>query len=133
MQRRFALCNDGFAQAEPVVRQGLRQAPPSVKMIGQVSPNSAVDMVVTNDTSTTLGVGFSGGANVKIEPGEKATVSFVATPANLFIYPSRQSVGTKYNVTLSGNTMNVQVIPMKTVASGDSALNVSRAGMIYVN
>lgn len=120
------------AQVEPV-RQGLGQAPPSVRMIGQVNPSSTVDVVVTNDTSATLGVGFSGGANVKIEPGEKATVSFAVAPANLFIYPFRQSAGTKYNVTLSGNTMNVQVTPMKTVASGDSALNVSRSGMVYVN
>jgi len=120
-----------IAQTKPVPQPTVQS--PGVKAVGKVNPTNAIDVVVTNNTSVTQSVGFSGGANVKIEPGEKTKLSFASAPINLFIYPFGQTISTKYNVTLSENTVNVQVAPLNSVTPGDNALNISRSGVVYIN
>ncbi len=124
--------NQVVAQTKPTP-QSVDRATSGAKALGQVNPNSPIDVVVKNNTSVIQAAGFSGGANVKIEPGGKATLSFASIPVNLFIYPFGRSMSTKYNVTTSGNTINVEVNPLNSVTPGDGALNVSRSGMVYVN
>jgi hypothetical protein len=121
-----------MAQPKPVPPSSLQTAP-AMRSVGQVNPGSPIDVVVKNNTSVMQSAGFSGGANVKIEPGGKATLSFASAPVNLFIYPFGPGMSTKYTVTSSGNTINVEVNPLNSVTPGDGALNVSRSGMVYVN
>jgi hypothetical protein len=121
-----------MAQPKPVPPSSLQTAP-AMRSVGQVNPGSPIDVVVKNNTSVIQSAGFSGGANVKIEPGGKATLSFASAPVNLFIYPFGPGISTKYTVTSSGNTISVEVNPLNSVTPGDGALNVSRSGMVYVN
>jgi hypothetical protein len=121
-----------MAQPKPSSQMSVQTAP-AMRSVGQINPNAPIDVVVKNNTSVMQSAGFSGGANVKIEPGGKATLSFASAPVNLFIYPFGPGMSTKYTVTSSENTINVEVNPLNSVTPGDGALNVSRSGMVYVN
>lgn len=121
-----------MAQPKPISQSSVPAAP-ALRSVGQVNPSSPIDVVVKNNTSAIQSAGFSGGANVKIEPGGKATLSFPSAPVNLFIYPFELGMSTKYTVTISGNTINVEVNPLNSVTPGDGALNISRTGLVYVN
>ncbi len=100
--------------------------------VGQVDPAKPFDVMVLNNTSTLLAIGFPGGANVKIEPSTEVTVSLPAAPTNLFIYPFGQNASTQYNYTISGNTIMVEVIPKDSEAPGDRALNINETGIVSI-
>jgi hypothetical protein len=68
----------------------------------------------------------------KIEPKEKTTASFESVPVSLFVYPFAQNVSTKYNTTISGNTISVEVVPLNSVTPGEGAINVNPSGTVYI-
>lgn len=122
--------NLAVTQTTPTLRQITQNT--SVKNVGKVDPSQTIDVIITNNTSTTLAAGFSGGSKVKIEPKNKTTVSFTDVPVNLFIYSFGENVNTKYNTTISGNSINVEVVAIDRTTVGDNSLNVYRSGAVYI-
>ena len=122
--------NLAVTQTTPTIRQITQNT--NVKTVGKVDPSQDIDVIITNNTSTTLAPGFSGGSKVKIEPKDKTTVSFTDVPVNLFIYSFGENVNTKYNTTISGNTITVEVVAIDRTTVGDNSLNVYRSGAVYI-
>lgn len=122
--------NQAIAQTTPAPPPTID--PAMLLPIGQVDPAKPFDVMVLNNTSTLLAIGFPGGANVKIEPSAEVTVSLPSAPTNLFIYPFGQNASTQYNYTISGNTIMVEVIPKDSVAPGDRALNINETGIVSI-
>lgn len=88
--------------------------------------------MVTNSLEVSLGIGFSGGANLEVEPCDSAKVSFAAPPVNLFLYPLASSISTRSRVAIDENTISVEVVGITSVAPSDATLNVDGAGTVYV-
>jgi hypothetical protein len=126
------LCtNLAVSQMAPAPRPTSPSAAPG-RTVGQVDRSKPIDVMVMNNTSAPLSVGFSGGAKIKIDPKEKTTVSFESVPVSLFVYPFAQNVSTKYNTTISGNTISVEVVPLNSVTPGEGSINVNRSGTVYI-
>ncbi|NJL48520.1 MAG: hypothetical protein HC929_14875 [Leptolyngbyaceae cyanobacterium SM2_5_2] len=120
-----------MAQTRPRIRPVV-PASSTVRTIGEVDPTAQIDIVVTNSLSVPLGVGFAGGANLEVVPGETDKVSFTTVPVNLFLYPLVSEVSTRSNVTIEDNTINVEVVRIDSLAPGDASLNVDGAGTVYI-
>lgn len=104
----------------------------SVRTVGEVDPAEPIAIVVTNSTTVPLGVGFAGGANLEVDPGEDAKLTFAAAPVNLFIYPLAQETSIRNRVVIEANTISAEVRSITSVAPGDASLNVDGAGSVYI-
>lgn len=113
----------------------------SDRVVGRVNPEQSIDVMVRNNTSSILYVGFSGGSHIQLEPNDDTTVSFDEAPINLFIYASGENLETEYRTTIAGNTICVEVIPKADQISpspgtppipGDNALNINPSGTVYI-
>jgi hypothetical protein len=100
--------------------------------VGRIDPAEAVDIVVTNSLSGDLGIGFSGGPNVELDPGEEVTVSFASVPLSLFIYPFDRDVSIQQSIGIEENTIFVEVLEIDDAAPGDLSINVDRGGNVYI-
>ncbi len=121
-----------IAQTRPTIFRPVVPRSSTVRTLGEVDPTVQIDIVVTNSLEVPLGIGFSGGANLEVEPGDSAKVSFAAPPVNLFLYPLAATLSTRSRVAIDENTINVEVISITSVAPGDATLNVDGAGTVYV-
>ena len=119
------------AQTWPIFRPVV-PASSTVRTVGAVDPAEPIDLLVTNSLAVPLGVGFSGGANLEVAPGDTAKVSFAAAPINLFVYPLASDVSLRSVVAIDGNTINAQIIPRTSDAPGDATLNVDGDGTVYI-
>ncbi len=103
-----------------------------VGTVGQISSNRTVRVVVLNNTSVTLFAGISGGSRVELPRGANTAFAFDSTPINVFIYPAGREISLKYNTTVQGNTVTVQVTQAGGDTPGDGAININRAGAVYI-
>ena len=120
-----------MAQPRRVIRPVV-PASSTVRTLGTVDPAEPIDIVVTNRTTVPLGVGFAGGANLEVVPGDEAKLTFDATPVNLFIYSLGQNTSLRYRTTVEDNTITAEVRSITSVAPGDASLNVDGAGTVYI-
>ncbi|HEY9615197.1 MAG TPA: hypothetical protein V6C64_00045 [Microcoleaceae cyanobacterium] len=100
--------------------------------VGQIVPNRTVRMVVLNATPVALFAGISGGARVELPQGASTAFAFDSTPINVFVYPAGREIGLKYNTTVQGNTVTVQVTQAVGDTPGNGAINISRSGSISI-
>lgn len=103
-----------------------------VGIVGRVSPNQAIRMVIVNGTSAALYAGISGGSRVELPPQGSNTFIFDATPVNVFVYPTGNAISLKYNTTVQGNTVNVRVTQVGGDSPGDGAITIKPSGAIHV-
>ncbi|MGH2412888.1 MAG: hypothetical protein ACRDEA_04165 [Microcystaceae cyanobacterium] len=103
-----------------------------VGTVGQVSPNEAIRMVIQNNTSVALFAGISGGSRVELPRGASTAFVFYSTPINVFVYPAGQAISLKYNTSVQGNTVTVQVTQVGGDTPGDGSVNINRSGAVYV-
>ncbi len=103
-----------------------------VRVVGQVDPAEPIEIVINNVLAVPLGIGFAGGANVEVAPGEAAKLVFTTVPVNLFIYPLGQGVSVRSQIDITDNTITADLVPLTSVAPGDIALNIDGAGMVYL-
>jgi hypothetical protein len=104
----------------------------TVGTVGQVSPNRTIRIVVLNNTSAALFAGISGGSRVELPRGANTAFAFDSTPINIFIYPAVREISLKYNTTVRGNTVTVQVTQVGGDTPGDGSVNINRSGSVYV-
>ncbi|PSN15530.1 hypothetical protein C7293_06755 [filamentous cyanobacterium CCT1] len=122
-----------LAMAQPrILSRPVVPASSSVRTVGEVDPAEPIEIVVTNSTTVPLGVGFAGGANLEIAPGDEAKLTFAAAPVNLFIYPLAQETSLRNRVAIEDNTISAEVQSITSVAPGDASLNVDGAGTVYI-
>lgn len=121
-----------IAQTRPTIFRPVVPRSSNVRTVGAVDPVEQIDIVVTNSLEVALGIGFSGGANLEVAPGDSAKVSFAAPPVNLFLYPLAATLSTRSRIAIDENTINVEVISVTSVAPGDVSLNVDGVGTVYV-
>ncbi|MGF1570948.1 MAG: hypothetical protein ACFCVD_23215 [Nodosilinea sp.] len=125
------------SEANAQVRRTPRPTVPvssDIRTIGEVDPATPIDIVVKNSLTVPLGIGFSGGANVELDPGEEVTVAFAAVPINLFLYPlvTEVTLSSAYTTTIDENTITVEVVEGDDVAPGDLSINIDLGGAVYV-
>lgn len=122
------------AQTRPIPRIPRNSLPASSlpNTVGQIDPAEPIDIVVTNGLTGALRLGFSGGPNVELDPGEAVVVSFPIVPVNLFLYPAGQEISTQQNIMIDENTIMVEVVETEDVAPGDGSINIDRAGHVYI-
>ena len=123
------------AQVRPVLGQSTIPTSSQVRDVGRVDPAAPIEVIVVNNMSSNLGIGFSGGPKITVEPGDKDMVTFPSesAPLNLFIYPlvgRKKSI--KYNVTLTGNTITLEAVGIDGIGLGDNSLNVDLEGNVYI-
>lgn len=126
-----ALAPSVTAQPRRVIRPVV-PASSTVRTLGTLDPAESIDIVVTNLTTEPLGVGFAGGANLEVAPGDEAKLTFASAPVNLFIYSLGQNTSLRYRTTVEDNTITAEVITITSVAPGDASLNVDGAGTVYI-
>ena len=122
------------AQVRPVLGQPTTPASSKVMDVGRVDPAAPIEVIVVNNLSDDLGIGFSGGPKIIVEPGDKDMVRFPSksAPFNLFIYLLGQKQSIKYNVTLTNNTITLEAVTIDGVGLGDKSLNVDLEGNVYI-
>jgi hypothetical protein len=120
--------------AEAQLRSPRRSVTPSSlpNTVGQIDPAETVEIIVTNSLPGDLGIGFSGGPNVELDPGEEVTVSFATVPLSLFIYPFDREVSIQQTIGIEENTIFVEILDTNDVAPGDLSINVDRGGSVYI-
>ncbi|HIK46030.1 MAG TPA: hypothetical protein IGR64_14280 [Leptolyngbyaceae cyanobacterium M65_K2018_010] len=123
----------GLAQSQ------IRPAPvPSVpasslpRTVGQVDTTKAIEIVVVNQVSEPISMGFSGGIKVVVNPGNEVMVSFPEAPVNLFVYPLGAQANIKYDAAVADNRITLAVTTINDVAPGDRSINVDRTGLVYI-
>jgi|GEM_PF-2830545 len=104
----------------------------AVNTVGQINPATPIELFVMNSHDEPIGVGFSGGANVTLDPGEEVSLTFPVAPVNLFLYPFDPEVSIQGLTTVEGNTISVEVIKIDDVAPGDISVNVDLEGAVYL-
>lgn len=139
---RFALialtATGGFllpiTSTEAQIRLPRRTVTPSSlpNTVGQIDPAETVEIIVTNSLPGDLGIGFSGGPNVELNPGEEVTVSFASVPLSLFIYPFDREISIQQSIGIEENTIFVEVLEIDDAAPGDLSINVDRGGNVYI-
>lgn len=127
--------SNGLANAQlsqlPRVPSSSISAPSIINSVGQVSPAAPIEIVVMNSHDSPIGIGFSGGANVTLDPGEEVSLSFPIAPVNLFLYPFDPGISIQGLTAIDGNTISVEVIAVDEIAPGDISVNVDLAGNVY--
>jgi hypothetical protein len=104
----------------------------TVRTVGQVDPAEPIEIVINNVLTGPLGIGFAGGANVEVAPGESAKLVFTTVPVNLFVYPLGQEASVRSQIDIDGNTITADIMPLTSVAPGDISLNIDGAGLVYI-
>ena len=122
------------AQIRPVFGQPSIPASSKVRAVGLVDPAVPIEVIVVNSLPSTLGIGFSGGPKIIVEPGDEDKVRFPSesAPLNLFIYHLGRKQSIKYNVTIIDNTITLDAVAIDDVGLGDKSLNVDLEGNVYV-
>ncbi len=114
------------AQVQPVLGQPTIPASSKVRTVGLVDLADPIEVIVVNNLSSALGIGFSGGPKITVKPGDEDLLTFPSesAPFNLFVYSLGRKQSIKYNVTLTDNTITLEAVAIDDVGQGDKSLNV---------
>lgn len=122
----------GSLTAAPIPNPAIVSQKVPVGTVGRVSPEQVIRMVIQNNTSMALFAGISGGTRVELPRGASTAFAFDSTPINVFVYPDGQAISLKYNTSIQGNTVTVQVTQVGGETPGDGSVNINRSGAVYV-
>lgn len=122
------------AQVTPVPEQPAALSSFVVREVGQVDPSETVEISVVNTLPGSLGIGFSGGPKITLISGDEEIISFSpeSAPFNLFIYPLDFEASIKYDVSLTENSITLEVVTLDDAAPGDRSINVDLEGNVYI-
>ncbi len=112
--------------------QAIAQTNSLVGRVGQVDAAKPVKMTVTNKTSIPLYAAISGGSSVDLAQQGSTTFTFNSTPINVFVYPVTGEASLKFNTSVQGNVVTVEVTQINSDTPGDGAINIRHSGVVYV-
>lgn len=122
------------AQTTPISESPLTPSSFVVREVGRVDPSETVEISVVNNLTGSLGIGFSGGPKVTLVSGDEEIVRFPpeSAPFNLFVYPLDFEARIEYDVSLTENSIRLEVITVDDAVPGGRSINVDLEGNVYI-
>jgi hypothetical protein len=121
-----------FLGSETAQAQTRTQPTTLVGTAGTVNPTESVKVTVKNNTSIPLYSAISGGSSVELAQQGSTTFIFGSTPINVFVYPASGEASLKFDTSVQGNIVTVQVSQTSGDTPGDGAINIRPSGQVYI-